>query len=49
MTTADVAKHFTELLKQGDNRGAAAKYNADNIVSYEAMEGPWPFAAAGTP
>lgn len=29
MTTAEVAKHFTELLKQGDNRGAAAKYNAD--------------------
>jgi ketosteroid isomerase-like protein len=40
MTTADIAKDFTELLKRGDSHGAAAKYNADNIVSYEAMEGP---------
>ncbi|MDW6025229.1 nuclear transport factor 2 family protein [Mesorhizobium sp. BAC0120] len=40
MTTAELAKAFTDLLKQGDHAGAAAKYNADDIVSYEAMEGP---------
>jgi hypothetical protein len=39
MTTAEIAKDFTELLKQGKD-DAAAKYNADDIVSYEAMEGP---------
>lgn len=39
MTTAETAKDFTELLKQGDD-DAAAKYNADDIVSYEAMDGP---------
>src|SRR5262245_46167879 len=40
MTTAELAKDFTDLLKQGDHQGAGAKYNADDIVSYEAMEGP---------
>lgn len=40
MTTAEIAKDFTELLKRGDSHSAAAKYNADDIVSYEAMEGP---------
>nr|WP_287213815.1 SnoaL-like domain-containing protein [Mesorhizobium sp.] len=40
MTTAEMAKEFTELLKQGQNEAAAEKYNADDIVSYEAMEGP---------
>ncbi|WP_394888079.1 SnoaL-like domain-containing protein [Mesorhizobium sp. AaZ16] len=40
MTTAALAKDFTELLKQGNDEAAAAKYNADDIVSYEAMEGP---------
>jgi hypothetical protein len=40
MTTADIARDFTELLKRGDHEGAAAKYNSDDIVSYEAMEGP---------
>ena len=40
MTTAEIAKDFTELLKQGNNEAAAEKYNADNVVSYEAMEGP---------
>jgi ketosteroid isomerase-like protein len=40
MTTAELARDFTDLLKQGDHEGAGAKYNADNIVSYEAMEGP---------
>jgi ketosteroid isomerase-like protein len=40
MTTAEIAKDFTELLKQGQNDVAAEKYNADDIVSYEATEGP---------
>jgi ketosteroid isomerase-like protein len=40
MNTAELAKDFTELLKQGDDETAAGKYNADDIVSYEAMEGP---------
>ncbi|TKT81355.1 nuclear transport factor 2 family protein [Aquamicrobium sp. LC103] len=40
MTTAELAKDFTEILKRGDHDGAAAKYNSDDIVSYEAMEGP---------
>ena len=40
MTTAELAKDFTTLLKQNDHEGAAAKYNADDIVSYEAMDGP---------
>jgi SnoaL-like domain len=40
MTTTELAKDFTELLKQGNDEGAAEKYNADDIVSHEAMEGP---------
>ena len=40
MTTAELAKDFTNLLKKNDHEGAAEKYNADNIVSYEAMDGP---------
>ncbi|GLS32824.1 Ketosteroid isomerase-related protein [Mesorhizobium albiziae] len=40
MTTAELAKAFTDLLSQGDHEGAAKKYNSDNIVSYEAMDGP---------
>ncbi|QPC94223.1 nuclear transport factor 2 family protein [Mesorhizobium sp. INR15] len=40
MTIAEIAKDFTERLKQGDHEGAAAKYNSDDIASYEAMEGP---------
>ena len=40
MSITELAKDFTELLKQNDHEGAAAKYNADDIVSYEAMEGP---------
>ncbi|TGR37114.1 nuclear transport factor 2 family protein, partial [Mesorhizobium sp. M1C.F.Ca.ET.195.01.1.1] len=40
MTITEIAKDFTELLKQGNSDGAAEKYNADAIVSYEAMEGP---------
>ena len=40
MTTAEIARDFTELLKKGQDETAAGKYNAENIVSYEAMEGP---------
>ncbi len=40
MSISDLAKDFTALLKQQDHNGAARKYNADDIVSYEAMEGP---------
>lgn len=40
MTTSELAKDFTSLLKKNDHEKAAAKYNADNIVSYEAMDGP---------
>lgn len=39
MNTAELAKAFTDLLRQNNHDGAAA-YNADDIVSYEAMEGP---------
>lgn len=40
MTTTDIAKAFTDMLKAGDHHGAAAKFNSPNIVSIEAMEGP---------
>jgi ketosteroid isomerase-like protein len=40
MTTVEIAKDFTDLLKQGQNHVAAERYNADDVVSYEAMEGP---------
>ena len=40
MSIAELAKDFTNLLKQGDHDGAAKKYNSDSIVSYEAMDGP---------
>ena len=40
MTIAELAKDFTDLLKRGDDEAAARKYNADDIVSYEAQEGP---------
>jgi ketosteroid isomerase-like protein len=40
MTITEIAKDFTELLNQGHHEDAAVKYNADDIVSYEAMEGP---------
>ncbi len=40
MNTSELAKDFTELLKQGNDEAVAAKYNADDVVSYEAMEGP---------
>ena len=50
MTMSELAKDFTDLLKQNDHEGAAEKYNADDIVSYEALDGPkaealtWPSA-----
>ncbi len=40
MTTAETAKAFTDMLKAGDHIGAAAKFNAADIVSREAMDGP---------
>lgn len=40
MSTADVAKAFTALLKAGDHHAAAMQFNAPDIVSIEAMEGP---------
>jgi ketosteroid isomerase-like protein len=40
MTTLELAKDFTDLLKQNDHDGAGEKYNADDIVSYEALDGP---------
>ncbi|MGL4240195.1 MAG: SnoaL-like domain-containing protein [Beijerinckiaceae bacterium] len=40
MTTAEIAAEFTALLKDGKHVEAAEKFNAKNIVSIEAMEGP---------
>ncbi len=40
MTTRELAADFVALLKQGRDHDAAAKYNAADIVSYEAMDGP---------
>ena len=40
MTSAEVAKAFTGMLKAGDHHGAAATFNAPDIVSIEAMDGP---------
>jgi hypothetical protein len=40
VTTPDLARDFTNLLKSGQHDAAAAKYNAPDIVSYEAMDGP---------
>ena len=40
MTTNELAQDFTAMLKRGENREAAAKYNADDIVSFEPMDGP---------
>ena len=39
-TTAEIAKAFTDMLKAGDHEGAAARFNAPDIVSIEAMDGP---------
>lgn len=40
MSIQELATAFTNLLKAGDHEGAARQYNADDIVSIEAMEGP---------
>ncbi|MBN8534512.1 MAG: nuclear transport factor 2 family protein [Rhizobiales bacterium] len=40
MTTKETAEAFTAMLKAGDHEAAATKFNADDIASYEAMEGP---------
>jgi SnoaL-like domain len=40
VTSAEVAKEFTEMLKANDHEGAAQKFNSPDIVSLEAMEGP---------
>lgn len=40
MNAKDTAGAFVALLKAGDHVGAAEKFNAPNIVSIEAMEGP---------
>lgn len=40
MSTKETAEAFTAMLKTGDHDAAAAKFNADDIVSYEAIEGP---------
>ena len=40
MSTMELAKEFTALLKAGQHDAAAARFNAESIVSYEAMDGP---------
>jgi ketosteroid isomerase-like protein len=40
MTTAELAKAFTDMLKTGRHEEAAATFNAPDIVSREAMDGP---------
>ncbi|WP_150287624.1 nuclear transport factor 2 family protein [Rhabdaerophilum calidifontis] len=41
MTIQETAEAFTALLKAGDHQGAAERFNADDIRSFEAMEGPY--------
>jgi ketosteroid isomerase-like protein len=40
MTNADAIKAFADLLKAGQHQEAAERFNAPDIVSIEAMEGP---------
>jgi ketosteroid isomerase-like protein len=40
MTTNELAKAFTDLLKAGDHNTAASTFNSPDIVSIEAMDGP---------
>ena len=40
MTTLETATKFTDLIKQNNHEGAASAFNADDVVSYESMEGP---------
>ena len=39
MTNTETANAFAALLKAGDHEGAAKAFNADNIVSFEPMDG----------
>lgn len=40
MTNADAVAAFADLLKRGEHQQAADRFNAPDIVSIEAMEGP---------
>ena len=40
MSNNEAIKAFTDLLKAGDHQEAARRFNAPDIVSMEAMEGP---------
>ncbi len=40
MTTAELASAFTTMLRADQHKEAAARFNAPDIVSREAMEGP---------
>ena len=40
MTNSEAIKAFTDLLKAGDHVEAAKRFNAPDIVSIEAMDGP---------
>jgi ketosteroid isomerase-like protein len=40
MTNAEAVNAFTDLLKAGKHEEAAERFNAPDIVSVEAMEGP---------
>lgn len=40
MTTQELARTFTDLLKAGQHDEAAERFNAPTIVSIEAMDGP---------
>ncbi|RDJ27346.1 nuclear transport factor 2 family protein [Bosea caraganae] len=40
MKTQDIARDFVALLKEGRHDEAAAAHNAENIASYENMDGP---------
>lgn len=39
-TTADVARSFTALMREGDDAGAQARFWSDDLVSREATDGP---------
>ncbi len=40
MSVMETAEAFTALLKEGKHEEAAARFNAENIVSLEPMDGP---------
>ena len=41
MTAQETAEAFAALLKANDHQGAAERFNAEGIVSHEAMDGPF--------